>query len=165
MKKFIRMTRPVFDNLQAQTKAEAIHETSTQLTNAFFGDSHPFREILRQTVSDKYIAKRRIKLFVEGMAKYTRHPQTGKRAVIFNVSNIMLEVEMKDIELEYELNGPHQEQTRYIQGKLNEYINDQCFSVPCKGPDQIERFLHYLKTYVPCIWDHFKVKEKKLHEK
>lgn len=159
MKKIIRMTRPVFDNWQAPTMEEAIHKTSKQLTDAFFGNGHPFREMMRQKVDDQDLIERRIKLFVEGMAKYTKHPKTGRRVVVFNVSSIMLEVGMTDITLDYNITGTHQMQTRYIQGKLNEYMNEQGFNVPCKNPDEIERFLNFLSRDIPCIWDYFKVIE------
>ena|GEM_PF-3538500 len=159
MKKIIRMTRPVFDNWQAPTMEEAIHKTSKQLTDAFFGNGHPFREMMRKKVNDQDLAERRIKLFVEGMAKYTKHPKTGRRVVVFNVSSIMLEVGMTDITLDYNITGTHQMQTRYIQGKLNEYMNEQGFSVPCKNPDEIERLLNFLSKDIPCIWDYFKVIE------
>ena len=35
MKKIIRMTKPVFDNWQAPTMDEAIHETSRKLTDGY----------------------------------------------------------------------------------------------------------------------------------
>ena len=159
MKKIIRMTKPVFDNWQAPTMEEAIHETSRQLTNAFFGNGHPFREMMRKKVNDQDLAERRIKLFVEGMAKYTKHPKTGRRVVVFNVSSILLEVGMADITLDNNITGTHQMQTTYIQGKLNEYIYEHGFSVPCKEVDEIELFLHYLEQYIPCIWNYFKVIE------
>ena len=159
MKKIIRMTKPVFDNWQAPTMEEAFHETSRQLTNAFFGNGHPFREMMRKKVNDQDLAERRIKLFVEGMAKYTKHPKTGRRVVVFNVSSIMLEVGMADITLDNNITGTHQMQTTYIQGKLNEYMNEQGFNVPCKNPDEIERFLYFLSKDIPCIWDYFKVIE------
>ena len=151
------MKRPVFDNWQAQTKEEAIHETSRQLTDAFFADGHPFREMMRQKVENQDLAERRLKLFVEGMAKYTKHPKTGRRVIVFNVNSIMLEVGMKDLTLDYNITGIHQMQTTYIQGKLNEYINGQGFNVPCVGTDEMERFLHYLERYIPNLWDYFKV--------
>ena len=157
MKKIIRMTKPVFDNWQAPTMEEAIHETSRQLTGAFFGDGHPFREMMRKKVIDQDIEERRIKLFVEGMAKYTKHPKSGKRVIVFNVSSVMLEVGMKDLTLDNNITGTHQMQTIYIQGKLNEYINGQGFNVPCKEADETELFLHYLEQYIPGIWNYFKV--------
>lgn len=60
MKKIIRMTKPVFDNWQALTMEEAIHETSRQLTDGYFGNGHPFREMMRKIVNDQDIAERRI---------------------------------------------------------------------------------------------------------
>lgn len=158
MKKIIRMTRRVFDSHIKELPLDlSIHKTSRMLTELFFGDGHPLRERLREKVFDEDIDARRIKLDVGGFAKYTKHPQTGKRLVIFNVTEICLWVTMKDHR--EQADHRNEMQTMYIQGKLNEYINEQGYNVPCKDPDEIERFLNFLSRDIPCIWDYFKVIE------
>lgn len=157
MIKRIGMTKSVFDNWQAPSMEEAINETSSLLTKALWGDGHPFREIMRQKVNDEDLAERRIKFFVVLEEEYTKHPKTGKHVTAFNVSSIMLEVAMKDLMLDYNLAGHHQMQTRYINGKLCDFIHQQGFNIPCKDPDEIESFLNFLSKDIPCIWDYFNV--------
>ena len=158
MKKIIRMKRCVFDSHIKELPLEhSIHKTSRLLTELFFGKGHPFREKLREKVFDEDIDVRRIKLDVGGYAKYTKHPKTGKRLVLFNVAEICLWVTMKDHREQED--HRNEMQTMYIQGKLNEYMNEQGFNVPCKNPDETERFLNFLSKEIPCIWDYFKVIE------
>ena len=38
-------------------------------------------------------------------------------------------------------------------------MKEQGFNVPYKNPDEIERFLNYLSSDIPGIWDYFKVIE------
>ena len=91
MKKIIRMKRCVFDsNIKELPLEHSIHKTSRLQTELFFGKGHPFREKLREKVFDEDIDVRRIKLDVGGYAKYTKHPKTGKRLVLFNVAEICL---------------------------------------------------------------------------
>lgn len=156
MKKIIRMKRCVFDSYVKELQLDhSINKTSHLLTKLFFGEGHPLREKLREKVFDEDIDARLIKLGVGGYAKYTKHPKTGKRWVLFNVTEICLWVTMKDHRGQED--HRNEMQTMYIQGKLNEYMNEQGFSVPCKEVDEIELFLHYLEQYIPCIWDYFKV--------
>lgn len=158
MKKIIRMKRSVFDSHIKELPLEhSIHKTSHLLTKLFFGNGHPLRERLRKKVFDEDIDTRRIKLDVGGYAEYTKQPQTGKRLVIFNVTQICLWVMMKDHR--EQKNHLNQMQTMYVQGKLNEYMYEQGFNVPCKNPDEIERFLNFLSKDIPCIWDYFQVIE------
>ena len=123
----------------------------------FFGNGHPLRERLREKVFDEDIDARRIKLDVGGYAKYTKHPKTGKRLVLFNVTEICLWVTMKDHREQED--HRNEMQTMYIQGKLNEYMNEQGFNVPCKETNEIEQFLSFLSKDIPCIGDYFKVIE------
>ena len=152
------MKRCVFDSHIKELPLEhSIHKTSHLITELFFGNGHPLREKLREKVFDEDIDARRIKLDIGRYAKYTKHPQTGKRLVLFNVTEICLWVTMK--EHREQADHRNEMQTMYIQSKLNEYINGQGFNVPCKNPDEIELFLNFLSKEIPCIWDYFKVME------
>lgn len=158
MKKIIRMTECVFDSQNREMPLEhTIHKSSRLLTDYFFGDGHPLRERLREKVFDEDIEARRIKFDIGGYAQHIKHPKTGKRIVVFTVTELLLWVTMN----EHREHDPRDEmQTMYIQGKLSEYINEQGFNVPCKDPNEIEHFLQYLEQYIPCIWDYFKVINK-----
>lgn len=135
MRKIIRMKRCVFDSHIKELPLEhSIHKTSHLITELFFGNGHPLREKLREKVFDEDIDAKRIKLDIGGYAKYTKHPQTGKRLVLFNVTEICLWVTMKEHREQADLRN--EMQTMYIQSKLNEYMKEQGFNVPCKNPDR-----------------------------
>lgn len=157
MKK-IRMIKSIYDNHQAETIEDYINETSKLLTAFFFGDGHPFRERMRQKVSDEEIEKRRVRLMP---VKMEECPQEAGLPPIVCVHQLMLEITMKDPALEYDFaDEEHNDlQTHYLNGKLSEYINEQCFNVPSKDVDETERFLHYLAQSIPAIWDYFQIIE------
>lgn len=149
MKKII-MIKSVFDDSMARTLEESFNPITIELTNTFFSPSHPFGKMLRKKVFEEEIESRRIR-FAICKCNYI---DDG----ILQVYSLMLEVVKKD---EKFLESPHdQMQNMYINGKLSEYINGQCFNVPCKDTDETERFLHYLKQYAPDIWDYFKIVEE-----
>ena len=153
-----RMIKSVYDNQRAETIDDYYNETSKLLTAFFFGDGHPFRERMRLKVFDDEIDKRRIRLIPVKMKEYR---QEGCQDPIIYVHQILLEVTMKDPAFEYDFaDARHNDlQTMYINDKLSQYINEQCFHVPTQNVDETERFLHYLAQHIPAIWDYFRIVE------
>lgn len=141
--KRIVMIKSVFDNKEAKTMEESFNPITIELTNAFFSPSHPFGKMLRKKES------RRIRF------AFYKYDYFGEGMQVFSLS---LEVVKKG--LWFEESPYDQMQNMYINGKLGEFLNEQCFNVPCKGTDETERFLHYLEQYAPDIWTYFKVAEE-----
>lgn len=149
MKKVI-MIKSVFDDKEAETREESFNPITVELTDAFFSPSHPFGKMLRKKVFEEEIDCRRIRFFI---CKYDYLDDETMQ-----VNSLMLDVVKKDEKL---LESPYDQlQNMYINEKLIEFLNKQCFNVPCKDTDETERFLHYLEQYVPDIWDYFKVVEE-----
>ena len=157
MKK-IRMIKSVYDNQRAETIDDYYNETTKLLTAFFFGDGHPFRERMRQKVFDEEIEKRRVRLMP---VKMEECPQEAGQPPIVYVHQLMLEIVMKDPVLLFDFadEGHNDLQTYYLNGKLSEYINEQCFNVPSKDVDETAQFLHYLAQSIPAIWDYFQIIE------
>lgn len=149
MKRII-MIKSIFDNSKTRTLEESFNPITIELTNTFFSPSHPFGKMLRKKVFEEEIDCRRIRFFI---CKYDYLDDETMQ-----VYSLMLDVVKKD---EKFLESPHdQMQNIYINGKLGEFLNGQCFNVPCKDTDETERFLNYLGQYVPDIWVYFKVVEE-----
>lgn len=147
--KRIVMIKSVFDNKEAKTMEESFNPITIELTNAFFSPSHPFGKMLRKKVFEEEIESRRIRF------AFYKYDYFGEGMQVFSLS---LEVVKKG--LWFEESPYDQMQNMYINGKLGEFLNEQCFNVPCKGTDETERFLHYLEQYAPDIWTYFKVAEE-----
>ena len=133
MKKII-MIKSVFDDTEAQELEESFNPVTVALTDALFGEAHPFGSKLRKIVSVEDIAKRRMR---------------------FALYKISLEVVMKN--WPFSESSHDQMQDLYINGKLAEFFNEQHFNVPTKDAEETECFLNYLAQFVPEVWDYFKV--------
>ena len=157
MKK-IRMIKSVYDNHRAETIDDYYNETSKQLTAFFFGDGHPFRERTRRKAFDEEIAIRRVRLIP---VKMEESPHAAAQEPTIYIHQLLLEVIMKDPALEYDFadEGHHAMQTMYLNARLSQYLNEQCFDVPTQNADETERLLHYLAQYIPVIWDYFRIVE------
>lgn len=147
MKKII-MIKSVFDDTEAQKLEESFNPITVALTDALFGEAHPFGSKLRKKVSVKDIAKRRMRF-----ALY-KIDEAEEATQIFSIS---LEVVMKDWPFPFSESSHDQMQDLYINGKLAEFFNEQHFNVPTKDAEETECFLNYLAQFVPEVWDYFKV--------
>ena len=147
MKKII-MIKSVFDDTEAQELEESFNPVTVALTDALFGEAHPFGSKLRKKVSVEDIAKRRMRFALYKIDKADEATQ------IFSIS---LEVVMKDWPFPFSESNHDQMQDLYINGKLAEYFNEQHFNVPTKDAEETECFLNYLAQFVPEVWDYFKV--------
>ena len=147
MKKII-MIKSVFDDTEAQELEESFNPITVALTDALFGEAHPFGSKLRKKVSVEDIAKRRMRFALYKIDKADEATQ------IFSIS---LEVVMKDWPFPFSESNHDQMQDLYINGKLAEYFNEQHFNVPTKDAEETECFLNYLAQFVPEVWDYFKV--------
>ena len=116
------------------------------MTDALFGEAHPFGSKLRTIVSVEDIAKRRMRFALYKIDKAEEATQ------IFSIS---LEVIMKN--WPFSESSHDQMQDLYINGKLAEFFNEQHFNVPTKDAEETECFLNYLAQFVPEVWDYFKV--------
>lgn len=147
MKKII-MIKSVFDDTEAQKLEESFNPITVALTDALFGEAHPFGSKLRKKVSVEDIAKRRMRFALYKIDKAEEATQ------IFSIS---LEVVMKDWPFPFSESSHDQMQDLYINGKLAEFFNEQHFNVPTKDAEETECFLNYLAQFVPEVWDYFKV--------
>ena len=147
MKKII-MIKSVFDDTEAQKLEESFNPITVALTDALFGEAHPFGSKLRKKVSVEDIAKRRMRF-----ALY-KIDEAEEATQIFSIS---LEVVMKDWPFPFSESSHDQMQDLYITGKLAEFFNEQHFNVPTKDAEETECFLNYLAQFVPEVWDYFKV--------
>ncbi len=147
MKKII-MIKSVFDDTEAQKLEESFNPITVALTDALFGEAHPFGSKLRKKVSVEDIAKRRMRF-----ALY-KIDEAEEATQIFSIS---LEVVMKDWPFPFSESSHDQMQDLYINGKLAEFFNEQHFNVPTKDAEETECFLNYLAQFVPEVWDYFKV--------
>ena len=147
MKKII-MIKSVFDDTEAQKLEESFNPITVALTDALFGEAHPFGSKLRKKVSVEDIAKRRMRF-----ALY-KIDEAEEATQIFSIS---LEVVMKDWSFPFSESSHDQMQDLYINGKLAEFFNEQHFNVPTKDAEETECFLNYLAQFVPKVWDYFKV--------
>lgn len=147
MKKII-MIKSVFDDTEAQELEESFNPITVALTDALFGEAHPFGSKLRKKVSVEDIAKRRMRFALYKIDKADEATQ------IFSIS---LEVVMKDWPFPFSESNHDQMQDLYINGKLAEFFNEQHFNVPTKDAEETECFLNYLAQFVPEVWDYFKV--------
>ena len=86
MKKII-MIKSVFDDTEAQKLEESFNPITVALTDALFGEAHPFGSKLRKRVSVEDIAKRRMRFALYKIDKAEEATQ------IFSIS---LEVVMKN---------------------------------------------------------------------
>ena len=77
MKKII-MIKSVFDDTEAQKLEESFNPITVALTDALFGEAHPFGSKLRKKVSVEDIAKRR-----ECALHYTRLTKQRKQHKFF----------------------------------------------------------------------------------
>lgn len=145
MKKII-MIKSVFDDTEAQELEESFNPVTVALTDALFGEAHPFGSKLRKKVSVEDIAKRRMRFALYKIDKAEEATQ------IFSIS---LEVIMKN--WPFSESSHDQMQDLYINGKLAEFFNEQHFNVPTKDAEETECFLNYLAQFVPEVWDYFKV--------
>ena len=145
MKKII-MIKSVFDDTEAQELGESFNPITVALTDALFGEAHPFGSKLRKIVSVEDIAKRRMRF---ALYKIDKAEETTQ---IFSIS---LEVVMKN--WPFSESSHDQMQDLYINGKLAEYFNEQHFNVPTKDAEETECFLNFLAQSVPEVWDYFKV--------
>lgn len=147
MKKII-MIKSVFDDTEAQNLEESFNPITVALTDALFGEAHPFGSKLRKKFSVEDIAKRRMRF-----ALY-KIDEAEEATQIFSIS---LEVVMKDWPFPFSESSHDQMQDLYINGKLAEFFNEQHFNVPTKDAEETECFLNYLAQFVPEVWDYFKV--------
>ena len=145
MKKII-MIKSVFDDTEAQELEESFNPITVALTDALFGEAHPFGSKLRKKVSVEDIANRRIRF---ALYKIDKAEETTQ---IFSIS---LEVVMKN--WPFSESSHDQMQDLYINGKLAEFFNEQHFNVPTKDAEETECFLNFLAQSVPEVWDYFKV--------
>ena len=143
MKKII-MIKSVFDDTEAQELEESFNPITVALTDALFGEAHPFGSKLRKIVSVEDIAKRRMRFALYKIDKAEEATQ------IFS-----MEVVMKN--WPFSESSHDQMQDLYINGKLAEFFNEQHFNVPTKNAEETECFLNYLAQFVPEVWDYFKV--------
>ena len=142
------MIKSVFDDTEAQKLEESFNPITVALTDALFGEAHPFGSKLRKKVSVEDIAKRRMRF-----ALY-KIDEAEEATQIFSIS---LEVVMKDWPFPFSESSHDQMQDLYINGKLAEFFNEQHFNVPTKDAEETECFLNYLAQFVPEVWDYFKV--------
>ncbi len=165
MEKAIKLIKSAKDSSNPYLPLElTINKTSKLLTELFFGKDHPFRKRLEKKVFAEEIDERRIRFDLGGFAKFHKDPETGFMKMKFHVHELWLWVCMKDHrtkENRFECRQPSYMQTTYIRGKLEEYLHEQGVNVPCKNAEDIERLLNYLAKDIPCIWDYFKVVERK----
>ena len=145
MKKII-MIKSVFDDTEAQELEESFNPITVALTDALFGEAHPFGSKLRKKVSVEDIAKRRMRFALYKIDKAEEATQ------IFSIS---LEVVMKN--WPFSESSHDQMQDLYINGKLAEFFNEQHINVPTIDAEETECFLNYLAQFVPEVWDYFKV--------
>ena len=145
MKKII-MIKSVFDDTEAQELEESFNPITVALTDALFGEAHPFGSKLRKIVSVEDIAKRRMRFALYKIDKAEEATQ------IFSIS---LEVVMKN--WPFSESSHDQMQDLYINGTLAEFFNEHHFNVPTKDAEETECFLNYLAQFVPEVWDYFKV--------
>ena len=127
------MIKSVYDNPQAETIADYYNEPSRQLTAFFFGDGHPFRERMRRKVFDEEIAIRRVRLIP---VKMEESPHAAAQEPTIYIHQLLLEVIMKDPALEYDFadEGHHAMQTMYLNARLSQYLNEQCFTCQLRMP-------------------------------
>jgi len=97
---------------------ESFNPITVALTDALFGEAHPFGSKLRKKVSVEDIAKRRMRF-----ALY-KIDEAEEATQIFSIS---LEVVMKDWPFPFSESSHDQMQDLYINGKLAEFFNEQHF--------------------------------------
>ena len=134
---------------------QAIHHTSYLLTELFLGDGHPYHERMVRKVNREDIDCRRIRFDIGGYYREIVDSKTGEKMVILVISDLWLWVCVK--EHREEESGYDQMQSRYMQGKLEEFLYEQGVKMPSHGPEETELLLNYLSERIPCIWDYFGV--------